>query len=124
MFSIIYQWLTFRIYLPGFEAWLRANAGDLYVGNSADDQFTLWFTSDPGLDIAAAIDAQWNSLTSEGEDAKWTLVAQQQAALAQAKIALLTMDLTTSTVQDRKILMNMPLTSEDLAALLIEYPQT
>ena len=120
LFSIQYQWQSFRVFLPDLEAWCRSNASN-YTGNSADSKLTLWFFEAPTDESKAAGDAQWQSLTEDGEAAKWTLYDNRNASVEAAKVAILTEDITTLIPAERKILMNLPLTDADKDALVANF---
>jgi len=123
MHSIAKNWHEFRVHLSSLNDWLLANAGEGYKGMSADSKITFWFEEEPTAEVVIAIDAYWDSLTEEGEAAKFALDAEREAAVLEARDALLTADLTTLTVAERKLFMNMPITDEDRDALLAKYPQ-
>lgn len=123
MFAIVKEWQSFQIHLPVLEAWLKANAGEHYTGNSADISFTMWFSEEPSEGIKSAITAQWESLTEQGEAAKITLYENRNKAVEDAKVALLTALFDDLIVAERKLILNLPLTTDDLDALLVKYPQ-
>jgi len=123
MFSIIKQWKERRVHLPTFDAWLKANAGASYRGNSADTALTLWFEEEPSEEVKTAIDAEWELLTIESEDAKFHLDADRDAAVAVAKSALLVADFGSLIPAERKLWMNLPLTDSDKDTILAKYPQ-
>ena len=123
MFSIIKDWHEFRVHLSSLNDWLKANAGESYKGMSADSKLTIWFEAELSAEILAAVDAKWDGLTAEAEGAKLDLDAKLADAELAAKEALLTADLSTLIIAERKLLMNMPLNDEDRANLLAKYPQ-
>ena len=123
MFSIIKQWQSFRIYLPDLDAWLKDLGGENYVGNSADAQFTMWFTEQPGYEAEGAVEDYWASLTEEGEYAKWALYTFRNAAVEDAREALLTAAFDDLIPAERKILLGMPLSDSDKDAILVKFPQ-
>ena len=84
MYSIDLQWLDFSVDLRTVEAWMRANAGADYCGNSADNDLTLWFNNEPSDDIKAAIQAYWSGLTNASPEATNYQTAEQIAAAAAA----------------------------------------
>ena len=123
MFNIQKTWLNFIVNLKDLHAWMLVNAGDKYCGMSAGYDLTLHFNEEPTEEIKAAIDAKWDALTAETEAAKWQHDADLEAAVVTAKTALLTMDLITMNLAERKLFMNMPLTDDDKNSLLLKYPQ-
>ena len=90
---------------------------------SAHSALDIHFTEEPTDEIKAAIDAKWDALTAETEAAKWQHDTDLEAAVVTAKTALLTMDLITMNLAERKLFMNMPLTDDDKNSLLLKYPQ-
>lgn len=82
----------------------------------------MWFTEEPSEEQKTAIDAQWDGLTEQGEAAKWTLYDQRNAAVEEARVGLLTASFNDLIAAERKMLLGMPLTSEDLDALLVKFP--
>jgi len=123
MFSIVKEWKSYKVHLLVFEAWLKANAGEGYKGNSADVVLTLWFDNEPSVEIKSAVDAQWDSLTEEGEAAKILLYENRNKVVEAAKAALLTATFDSLIPAERKLLMNVALTDDDRDALLVKYPQ-
>jgi hypothetical protein len=121
MFSIQYAWKSFQIHLPVLEAWLKANAGEYYTGNSADCCFTMWFSEEPSEGIKSAITAQWESLTEQGEAAKWATYEARNAAVETAKTGLLTASFDDLISAERKMLLGMSLTDEDKDALIVKF---
>ena len=123
MYSIIKQWLEFRIYLPDLEAWLKALGGDNYKGLSADYALTMWFSEEPTEQQKTDIDAQWDGLSEEGETAKWTQYDNRNKAVEAAKLNLLTAAFDTLLPAERKLLLAMTLTDEDKDSLVTKFPQ-
>ena len=86
MYSIDLAWLSFPVSLSAVEAWIKANQGANYVGNSADHDLTLWFSAQPTDNQISAIQAYWAGLTSESSEATSYQTADQiKAAAASAK---------------------------------------
>ena len=123
MYSIVKEWKSYKVHLPVLEAWFKANAGEGYKGNSADVVLTLWFDNEPSVEIKSAVDAQWDSLTEEGEAAKILLYENRNKVVEAAKAALLTATFDSLIPAERKLLMNVALTDDDRDALLVKYPQ-
>ena len=123
MHSIVYSWKSYKVHLPVLEAWLKANTGEGYKGNSADASLTLWFEDEPSEEIKTAVDAQWDSLTEEGEAAKILLYENRNKAVDAARAALLTATFDSLIPAERKLWMNAALTDEDKDALLVKFPQ-
>ena len=123
MYSIVYSWKSYKVHLPVLEAWLKANAGEGYKGNSADASLTLWFDDEPSEEIKLAVDAQWDALTEEGEAAKILLYENRNKAVESARAALLTATFDSLIPAERKLWMNAALTVEDKDALLVKFPQ-
>ena len=92
VYFLEYTWKSFRVCLPDFHAWCKANAGIQYCGLAAgcldiEIKETFWsteirsgsgenvlrihFAYEPGIEIEESIEAKWDSLTEEGERQKW-----------------------------------------------------
>lgn len=123
MYSIVKEWKSFRVNLPDLEDWLKDVGGENYKGNSADAVFTMWFTEQPGYEAEGVIEDYWESLTEEGEYDKWALYTFRNAAVEDARVGLLTAAFDDLIVAERKLLLNMSLTSADLDSLLVKFPQ-
>ena len=123
MFSIIFDWKPFRIHLPSMHALLLENAGvTKYCGMSADTKLTLHFQEeivDEGilLDITDICEG----VVEAEEAAKFKLDADRAAAVASAKAAIPSMDLLTSSPEERKLLMGIALTPAEEDTLVTKY---
>lgn len=120
MYSIVKEWKSFRVYLPGLRDWLQENVGTNFV-LAADSAMTIWFEEQPGYEVEDAIHAEWSLLTEEGEAAKWELFEAREAVVETARTALLTADLTTTIPAERKLLMGMTLSDDDKDNLILKY---
>lgn len=90
MISIDLQWLKFSVDLNAVEAWMKANAGPNYCGNSADADLTLWFTDEPGEEVRDNIAAYWSGLKAKSAEAKgYQSKEDRKAAADSAKAASL-----------------------------------
>jgi hypothetical protein len=123
MYNIQKDWHEFNVFLPSLHTWLEDNAGTSYCGMSADVNLRIHFEEQPGYEIEGAIDMEWDSLTEEGEAAKWAHYNDLNAAEAEARDAILTMDWNDMIAAERKIAMNRALLEADREALLVKYPQ-
>lgn len=123
MYSITKEWKEFRVFLPDLVDWLRDNVGQIFSGLTADYVLNIWFTDQPGYEVEGAIEAYWDDLTEEGEDAKWAVFSAQNAAVEAARQGLLTASFDDLIPAERKMLLNMLLNDDDRAALLVKYPQ-
>lgn len=68
-FDINLQLPSFKLDTDTVDAWMRVNAGSNYLGASIDYDMSLHFSADPGLDIAAAIQAYWSGLSNSSPEA-------------------------------------------------------
>lgn len=123
MYSIVKPWHEFRVFLPSLHEWLGENAGSNFKGLSADTALTIWFEDQPGYEVEDAVEAYWGSLTEEEEDARWVVYNAKNAAVEEARTAILTADFDDLIPAERKLFMNMMLTEDDRTALLLKYPQ-
>lgn len=69
MYELKLDWKEFSINMNAAEAWLRANAGDQYRGNSADSCLHVWFETEPSQDIKDAVSAYWDGLHDASDEA-------------------------------------------------------
>ena len=83
-YSIELAWKGHSVDLEGLEAWLRANAGEHYCGNSADSKLTLWFLEEPSEEIKGAMRAKWDDLDNEDADLCVSYKSQEQRAADRA----------------------------------------
>lgn len=123
MYNIEKDWKSYNVFLPSLQVWLLANAGVGYCGMSADVNLRIHFEEQPSEGIITAVDAQWTSLTEEGEGVKWSHYEDLNAAEADARDAILTADWDNMVPAERKLAMNRTLSAEDKEALLVKYPQ-
>jgi hypothetical protein len=123
MFSIDKSWKEYRVNLKDLHAWMKANAGELYCGMSANTSLQIHFTEEPIEEVKSNIDIRWEALTTEGEAAKFTHDDNLQKAVDAASIAVLTLEWDSMITAERKIAMNRPLDDNDKEALLVKYPQ-
>ena len=124
MFNIEKDLKEFRVYLPDFHAWLAENAGSGYLGLSEDVNLRIHFEEQPGYEIEGAIDAMWDSLTEEEEEARWAHFDDLNAAEADAREAILTADWGDMIPAERKLAMSRALSNLDREAILVKYPQS
>lgn len=82
--------------LETVEAWMKANAGADYCGNQAHAKLELWFVNEPSQAIKDAIQAHWDSIDENADEAKnyksqadRAIVAAGKAASGKAKLKAL-----------------------------------
>lgn len=85
MYQVDLAWKSFSLNMDAVEAWMRANAGDKYVGNSADTDLSLHFSEQPDGATIQHIQDYWDALTDQSSEAttyvpKATIAAALQAA--------------------------------------------
>lgn len=68
MYSKRLEWKEHNLNLEMVDEWCRANLTG-YTGNSADDALTLWFEEEPSEQELLDVDAYWDSLNAESEEA-------------------------------------------------------
>lgn len=129
MYSIQYEWKrdeegnSWKLDLPSFESWLRENAGEKYVGNSADSVLTLWFSEEPSEDVKELVHLMWENTLPEDEAPKIKLANDRELAVAKAKIEIVNQNWNQLISAERKIVLNQALSDSDKDALLVKYPQ-
>ena len=118
MYNIIFEWKPFRAHLPSLHALLQQNADvTKYCGMSASYKLTIHFQEDITDElILQDISSMWDSLTEEGEAAKFQLDTDREAAVVAAKSALLTASFDSLIPAERKLWMGVPTTSGSISS--------
>lgn len=103
MYSIILEWKEFSVDLRAIETWLRAES-DLYSGSVAADKFTLYFSDEPSEEIKEAIQAKWDELEEDSDEAvsyqsQAAIRADVEAKKASAKAKLIALGLSEEEVE-------------------------
>lgn len=115
MFAIRLAWKEFNVSLADVQAWMNANAGEFYQGNSADTQLTLWFSEDPGEVVSSAISAYWDSIDAESAEAvNYVTLAAIDEAVATLKIGIPAKTWDAMSVAERKIVLGQIPTKTEL----------
>lgn len=115
MYSIPLSWKAFSLNLADVETWLRANAGVSYVGNSADSQFTLWFSEEPAQAVKDAIANFWDALIAESPEAfNYVSMASIRAAIDVLKAGIPAKTWDQMTVAERKLVLGQMPTNAEL----------
>jgi hypothetical protein len=124
MYSLSFPWKEFKVHLPDIELWFKGNAGNIYLGNLAEESsLTLLFKEKPSETVELNFQGYWQSLTEAGELSKIELAKKIVQAEHKACQNLLHINLNDMIVAERKIFMGLPLTQEDRIALLQKYPE-
>ncbi len=115
MFSMHLAWKGFSLDLPSIELWLRANAGEFYVGNSADEGLTLWFSEQPDQADLDAVQAYWDALDEESDEAS-NYVSKEDivAAISTLKAGIPAKAWDDMSVAERKIVLGQMPTNAEL----------
>jgi len=82
------DWKAFKVDMNLVHAWLAKNAGDKYCGCSANSQFQVHFTDEPGQDVRSAVVSYWNKINKKSAEYKNYQSAEDRradVANAQAK---------------------------------------
>ncbi len=58
-------WKEHSVDLEAFEEWAKANCGEHYCGNSADQSLRLHFVEEPDQAVKDAIETLWEELDDE-----------------------------------------------------------
>ena len=108
MFTLDLQWKEFNVSLEAVKTWLDANVEIPSVGTSANSVFQIHFESEPSQSDKDAIQAYWDGLTEESDEAvnyqtkeqiKASADADRAAKLATASAKLAALGLTTEEIQ-------------------------
>jgi len=114
MYSIQLPWKLFSVNLQLVDVWAKAQLST-YVGNSADYQLTLWFSEEPSSETASAVESYWDSLSAESSEAQsYVTVAQIAEATSLLKTNLLSKTWDEMSQTEKKLVMNLPVTRQDL----------
>src|SRR6185369_10189261 len=82
------QWREFNVDLEAVDAKLRAEQPS-YKGNQASGRLELWFEELPSQEDCEALQAWWNDLTAESDEAvSYRSAAQIEAAIQSAKAGI------------------------------------
>lgn len=116
------NWKEYNVSMAHVEAWMKANCGASYCGNSAHAFLELWFNEEPGEAVRAAIATYWDEMTAQSEAA----AAYFDAATAQATEKAAREDMVTKSydqlsTQQKKILAQVELTNSDYQTLISVY---
>lgn len=88
IYDINLAWQSFNVDLNTVNTWILANAGGSYVGMAADYDLTLYYTSEPGDVVRAAVAAYWAALdTSSPEHTNYMSQADRAAAAETSRLA-------------------------------------
>lgn len=96
--SMKLEWKEFNLSLSEVEVWMKANAGEHYCGNQAHSCLELWFLEEPSEEIKEAIEAHWDALEDNSDEAEAyqsyeDLAADRAAKKASGKAKLLALGL-------------------------------
>ncbi len=123
MYDLLLKWKEFKIHSGKLHSILRSVAGPLYCGISCNDDLVVHFKEKPATEYITRVQEQYSLLTEAGEAAKFKRDSDEKAAIELAKASLVTADLMKTISAERKLLLGLPLNSDDKAALLAKYPQ-
>lgn len=123
MYSMKFDWKTFKVHLPHFEQWVKSVAGASYKGNSADSHFTLWFDAEPSQQIKDTIQSNWDSLREDTENVYISQAQKRNRAVSAATVSIPVQNWDQLLPSERKIMMKMELTDTDKDELITKYPQ-
>ena len=84
-FNMEFDWKDHSIDLEALEAWLKANAGEHYCGNSADSKLKLHFLEEPSDEIKLDIEAKMEELDNPKHNMCKSYQSQKDRAEAKAK---------------------------------------
>lgn len=115
MYNLDLAWKSYPLNMDAVEAWLRANAGDKYVGNSADADLTLHFSDQPDGATIQHVQDYWAGLTDQSTEAtSYVSRTAIAAALQAAREDAITKTWDQLSTAQRKILAGLTPTRADL----------
>ena len=120
-YDVKLKWKSFRIHVGRFNSILKSVCGPLYAGISANKDLVIHFADKPSDEIVSRAFEQYAALTEEGEKAKYSKDASEAAAIVKAKANIVYADIASLIPAERKMLLNLPLNSEDKAALVVKH---
>jgi hypothetical protein len=113
MYSIKLEWKSFNLDLQAVDAWMKANCGDNYLGNSADVALTLWFKEKP--ENEEDVLAYWELLDEESDEAKSYLPADAIAKkIEELKEGMLLKSWDEMSAAERKLMLGKSPSREEL----------
>ncbi|MCK4500425.1 hypothetical protein KAU11_08000 [Candidatus Babeliales bacterium] len=125
MFDVNKEWKEFNISLEKLDEWGRANLGEHFVGNSANDCMCSHFTEEPEQTHKDALDSQWASVS--GADHEWAMAyypkvdLEESIKLARADAATKAWDALSA--QQKKIIAGAELSHADRVQIITDHPQ-
>ncbi len=117
MFTVVLQWKEHSLNLGAISTWMRVNAGEHYVGNSADYALTLWFTEEPTPEILDYIQTYWDGLDEASSEAtSYKSTSQIRDRMEELKADIPAKTWNQLNMAQRKIVVGVELTDDDLWA--------
>lgn len=111
------QWREFNVDLEAVEAKMKTDYPESYKGNQSGLCLELWFDELPSQEDCEAIQAWWDALTAESDEAvSYRSQAQIQAAIAQIKEGIPEKTWNTMITIERRLQMGLPVSKNDLIA--------
>lgn len=115
MYSHKLQWKKFPVSILDVEVWIKANCGANYVGNSAAEDLTLWYTVEPTQEMKDALEVYWASLSAESsEAANYVSVQALRAACDALKAGLASKSWDSMSIAERKLVLGQMPTKAEL----------
>ena len=111
MFTLSLQWKEFNLNLQSVKEWIDANLDAECVGLSAHSKLEAHFTDEPSEQDKSDLQAYWNGLTDQSDEATSYQTAEQIKAAADA-------DRAAKLASARTKLEGLGLTAEEVSAIL------
>ena len=108
MFNLNLSWKSFNVSCDSIKTWLEANVETEFLGMSANSSLQIHFSTEPSQEEKDAINAYWDGLTDEsdeavnyqtGEQIKAAQEADKAAKIATASTKLQALGLTAEEIQ-------------------------
>lgn len=114
MYSIRFEWKSFNLNLGLIDAYLKSQIADLYAGNSADTGLTMWFTGEPTDEQKVSVQAYWDSITEESDEANYVSSSQITARIAELKDGLTSKSWDEMSIAERKLVTSQNVSNTEL----------
>lgn len=125
MYSIDKDWKEFNISLNKIDEWSRTSLGAAFSGISADVNLRFDFTEKPSQEIVSALDAMWDGIVDDTHEFAVAYFSRStfEAAMSDAKLDATGKDYDSLSTLQRKILLNVDFSIDEMIQLIVDFPQ-
>lgn len=120
MYSLKHPWKPFKIHLPALDLWMKSSSPK-YIGMSAGNSLTLHFSEEPSQVTKDRIQMYLDAAKEESELEKVATDEKRQKAKKAAIAAIPSCAWDSMIPAERKLVMQMPLSVDDLDELVKKH---